>query len=136
LTGTVPPLVLVVAAAMAAYVAGLTYAAWQESLDRVGSLWPLLLLAAPLGVAIVALSHTPGALAVLLGLAGWTAAAVYLLARRPIAGAVPRAVGWLIAGISLVDAAMLAGVAATVPALLAIAGFAATLAAQKYVAGT
>ena len=33
--------------ALTAYVAGLTYAARQESLDRVGNLWPLVLLGAP-----------------------------------------------------------------------------------------
>ena len=69
-------------------------------------------------------------------LAAWTAAAVHLLIRRPVAGAVSRAVSWLIAGISLVDAAFLAGAGAVAAAALAILGCAATLAAQRYVAGT
>jgi 4-hydroxybenzoate polyprenyltransferase len=34
---------------------GLTYAARQESLDRVGNLWPLVLLAAPMVLALPAL---------------------------------------------------------------------------------
>jgi hypothetical protein len=69
-------------------------------------------------------------------LLGWTTAAVHLLVRRPAAGAVSRAVSWLIAGISLVDMAFLAGAGAVTPAAAAILGFAATLAAQRYVAGT
>jgi 4-hydroxybenzoate polyprenyltransferase len=78
----------------------------------------------------------PGAMAVYLLLAVWIAAAVYLLARRPVAGSVSRAVGWLIAGISLCDAAILASAGAIMPALAAIGGFFLTLIAQKYVAGT
>jgi hypothetical protein len=49
---------------------------------------------------------------------------------------VPRAVGWLIAGISLADAALLASVGAMLPALAAEVGFLATLVFQKYIAGT
>src|SRR4051812_45862771 len=43
-TGSVPPAVVTAALAVLAYVAGLTYAARQESLDRVGNLWPLAML--------------------------------------------------------------------------------------------
>ena len=75
-------------------------------------------------------------MAVYLLLAVWIAAAVYLLARRPVAGSVSRAVGWLIAGISLCDAAILASTGAIMPALAAIGGFVLTLIAQKYVPGT
>lgn len=136
LAGSVPPLVIVSAVAIGAYVAGLTYAARQESLDKVGNLWPLLLLAAPMVAAIGALQQGLGGVATYLLLAAWVAAAVCLLARRRSAGSVPRAVGWLIAGISLCDAAILASVGAIAPALAAIAGFVATLIAQKYIAGT
>jgi 4-hydroxybenzoate polyprenyltransferase len=122
--------------ALTAYVAGLTYAARQESLDRVGNLWPLALLAAPMMLAPPALARGPWAIAILLALIGWTAHAVYLLARRPMPGAVPRAVGALIAGISLVDAAFLAGIGAIMPALVAVAGFVATLLLQRHIAGT
>ena len=128
--------VAVSAVAIAAFVAGLTYAARQESLDKIGNLWPLLMLAAPLLVAIGVLHQGAGAVAVYLLLAVWIAAAVYLLARRPVAGSVSRAVGWLIAGISLCDAAILASTGAITPALAAIGGFVLTLIAQKYVPGT
>jgi 4-hydroxybenzoate polyprenyltransferase len=134
-SGGVPLVVVAAGAAMGAYVAGLTYAARQESLDKVGNLWPLVLLAAPMVLALGALHHGVGAAIYLLPVAA-TAVAVYLLARRPGAGAVSRAVGLLIAAISLGDAAMLAGFGAVGPALVAIVGFPATLTAQKYIAGT
>ncbi len=136
LSGGVTILVAVAALAIAAFVAGLTYAARQESLDKIGNLWPLLLLAAPMLVAVGVVRQGPGAMAVYLLLVVWTAAAVYLLVRRPVAGSVSRAVGWLIAGISLGDAAILASTGAVIPALAAIGGFFLTLVAQKYVPGT
>jgi hypothetical protein len=136
LSGGVSIFVAVAAVAIAAFVAGLTYAARQESLDKIGNLWPLALLAAPMLVAIGVFRQGLGATAIYLLLAVWIAAAVYLLARRPVAGSVSRAVGWLIAGISLCDAAILASTGAIMPALAAIGGFVLTLVAQKYVPGT
>jgi 4-hydroxybenzoate polyprenyltransferase len=124
------------AVAAAAYVAGLTYAAKQESLDKIGSLWPLLLLALPLAPAAATFGQGPVAVAFYAALLTWGAGAVYLLVRRPMPGAVSRAVGWLIAGLSLVDAAFLAGIGAIVPACWAAVGFAATLALQRHIAGT
>jgi UbiA prenyltransferase family len=134
--GSVPTTIVVTGLAMLAYVAGITYAAQQESYDRVGSLWPLAALAVPAVVAVVVFRQSLPSLAVILVLAAWSSAAVVLLIRRSAAGAVSRAVSWLIAGISLVDAAFLAGTGAIAAAMIAIVGFAATLAAQKYVAGT
>ncbi len=134
--GQVSSPVLLAGFALTAYVAGLTYAARQESLDRVGNLWPLVLLAAPMVLALPALREGAGAIVIFLGLIGWSAYAVYLLAKRPMPGAVPRAVGALIAGISLVDAAFLAGIGAIMPAFIAVAGFVATMALQRYIAGT
>ena len=66
----------------------------------------------------------------------WIAAALNLLVRRPVPGSVSRAVGRLIAGISLCDAGILASVDAAAPAMLAVAAFLATLIAHKYIAGT
>jgi heme O synthase-like polyprenyltransferase len=134
--GTVSSDVLLPALACAAYVAGITYAASRESTDKLGSLWPLLLLAAPLLPAATALAQGAVASVFYLALAVWLACAVYLLVKRSRAGAVSRAVGWLIAGISLVDAAFLAGAGAIAAACWAIAGFAATLALHRQIAGT
>jgi 4-hydroxybenzoate polyprenyltransferase len=136
LSGGVAIFVVVVAVAIAAFVAGVTYAARQESLDKIGNLWPLALLAAPMLVTLGVFRQGPGAIAIYLLLAAWIAAAMYLLARRPGVGSVSRAVGWLIAGISLCDAAILASTGAMMPALAAIGGFFLTLVSQKYIAGT
>jgi 4-hydroxybenzoate polyprenyltransferase len=134
--GNVTNAIMIAAFALLAYVAGLTYAARQESFDRVGNLWPLAVLAAPMLLALPALRE--GAIAVLIyaALIGCAAYAIYLLAARPMPGAVPRAVGLLIAGISLADAALLAAAGAIVPALAAMLGFPVTLMLQKYIPGT
>jgi UbiA prenyltransferase family len=136
LRGTISVQVALPAAAMAAYVAGLTYAARQESLDGMGNLWPLVLLCAPLATAAGALQQGSGAVLIYVTMVGWTAGAVWLLSRRPSTGSVGRAVGRLIAGISLVDAAALASLEILPAACAALAGFVATLIAQKYVAAT
>jgi 4-hydroxybenzoate polyprenyltransferase len=134
--GMISVAVLLPALACAVYVAGITYAASRESSDSIGSLWPLLLLAAPLLPASAALMQGVLASVFYAILILWLACAVYLLIRRRRAGAVSRAVGWLIAGISLVDAAFLAGAGAIGAACLAVAGFAATLGLHKQIAGT
>src|SRR5262245_56856909 len=134
--GYASPLVVVAAVPVGAYEAGLTYAARQERLEKAGNLWPLLLVAAPMAVAIPALQYGLAPIAIYLSLVAWVAAALNLLARRPVPGSVSRAVGRLIAGISLCDAGILASVGAAAPAMLAVAGFFATLIAHKYIAGT
>jgi 4-hydroxybenzoate polyprenyltransferase len=135
--GAVSGTMVLAGLAMLAYVAGLTYAARQEALDRVGKLWPLLLLSAPMLLALPALQQGATAVAVYLALAGAGAWAIHLLWRRPFAGAVvPQAVGLLIAGISLVDAALLAAAGAAGPAAAAACGFILTLILQRHIAGT
>ncbi len=135
-TGTVTPPVIIAGFAMLAFVAGVTFAARQERLDRVGNLWPLVALAVPIALTLPAYSQGFLAAYVHLALTAAVAYAIYLLAKRPTPDAVPRAVVTLIAGISLVDAAFLASVGAVNAALIAVAGFAATVLLQRYVAGT
>jgi UbiA prenyltransferase family len=136
LDGSVPVATALAALALLAYVAGLTYAARQESLDTVGTLWPLLVLSPPFVLALPALQQgLVGTLIYLLFVAAMSYA-LHLLARRPMPGAVPRAVALLIAGISLADAAFLASAGAAAPAVLAAGGFVLTLALQRYVPGT
>lgn len=106
--GEIPGALAIGALALASHVAGLTYAAKQESLDRVEHLWPLLMLALPMILAAPALIGAwpvTVAFALLLGVDGF---AVSLLARRPAPGAVPHAVSVLIAAICLVDAVAVA----------------------------
>ena len=135
-TAAVPNAVIVAALGLLAYVAGLTYAARQESYDRVGNLWPLVLLSVPMLLALPALAQGVLAALVYLTLVCCAAYAIYLLAMRPMPGAVPRAVGLLIAGISLVDATLLASGGAILPAFAAMLAFPLTLVLQKHLPGT
>jgi 4-hydroxybenzoate polyprenyltransferase len=65
----------------------------------------------------------------------WVGIALRFLWRRE-PGDVPRAVVSLIAGISLLDAVLIAGAGASSIAWLAVAGFVLTLALQRFVPGT
>jgi 4-hydroxybenzoate polyprenyltransferase len=118
-----------------AYVVGLTYAAKQEALNRIGALWPLAVLAVPIVVALARVPAAPVAGLILAALALWMAWALRLLMRRG-PGDVPRAVVALIAGIALYDAALIATTGATAWALAAVGGFALTLALQRVAPGT
>jgi 4-hydroxybenzoate polyprenyltransferase len=103
-SGDISGALIVGAAALAAHVIGLTYAAKQENLNEVERLWPLAILAVPVFVALPGLS---GAWLVVIGamlLCAADVVAVPLLARRATPDAVPRAVSILIAAICLVDA--------------------------------
>ena len=118
-----------------AYVVGLTFAAKKEAYDRLDTVWPLAVLAIPLLYALVQTGF--GLLAMLI----WAALlAVILMALRLLMrrarGDVPKAVVTMIAGISLYDAVLIAGAGHGLLALLAVAGFAGTLALQRLVAGT
>ena len=118
-----------------AYVVGLTYAARQEAYDRLERAWPLAVLALPVALALAWAWGSALGLLAWAGLAGVVALALRWLFRRA-RGDVPRAVGLLIAGIALYDAALVAGAGAPGPALLAAAAFGLTLAAQRLVPGT
>lgn len=132
---SLPGPVLVGAAALFAHVIGLTYAARQESLDRIGSLWPLALLAVPLLVTLPLRPSGPVEIAAFLALAAVDLSAVRLLRARGRAGRVPAAVARLIAAIALVDAALVAP-ASPGAALVCMAAFGLTLALQRVVPGT
>jgi UbiA prenyltransferase family protein len=133
--GRLPGAVVAGAAALLAYLIGLTYVAKQENLTEFRNLWPLLFLAAPLVYAGPALFG--GALRVLLylGFLGWVGYAVSLLVRsgRPD---IRRAVVSLIAGISLLDALLIAGTGDAARAATAVLGFVLTLVLQRWVPGT
>lgn len=133
--GSVPAAVWIAAVAMAAHVVGLTYAAKQESLNRVERLWPLAILALPLAVgAWQVFGHWwVAAFWPALAAADWLAVA--MLRRRASPDAVPSAVAALIAGIALVDALMVAPVSLAAAALC-VCGYAATRLAQRIVPGT
>ncbi|MFO1152639.1 MAG: UbiA family prenyltransferase [Rhodospirillales bacterium] len=127
--------VIVGACVLWAYLIGLTYAAKEEALNRIGHTWPLAFLAAPVVYALpIAAGGLLGAL-LLVTFIAWTGIAVRrLFRRRP--GDVPRAVAALLAGICLVDALVIAGQGRPGLALVAVALFALTLVAQRFIPAT
>lgn len=118
-----------------AWIVGLTYAAKQEAYDRIGAAWPLGVLAAPVAYALWLGLSAPLALGFALALAVVAGLALRRLFRRA-KGDVPKAVVTMIAGIALYDAALIAATGQDGLALLAGAGFLATLALQKVASGT
>jgi 4-hydroxybenzoate polyprenyltransferase len=123
------------ATALLCHLIGLTYAAKQEHLESVGSLWPLGFLAVPVTYGVLLALSAPVAW---LPLVAYAAVLVLSLGwlRRRARGDVPRAVVTLIAGMSLLDGVVLAGGGHLLAAALAIAAFGLTLALQRWVAGT
>lgn len=117
------------------YLIGLTYIAKQETLARVENLWPLAFLAVPVlyGAWLIAAAPLVAPFWVLF--CAWMALALWLLRRRR-RGDIPRAVVSLIAGISLLDALLIAASGLPGLALAALAGFGVTLFFQRYIAGT
>jgi 4-hydroxybenzoate polyprenyltransferase len=135
-SGTVSGAVLVGAVALLAHVAGLTYAAKQESLDRIDNMWPLAMLAVPPIAASGALTAGLPAIAAWFGLAIADALAITALRKRTRPGSVPSAVATLIAAISLVDAALASTVAAWPVVIACWAGYVLTRVAHKAIPGT
>jgi 4-hydroxybenzoate polyprenyltransferase len=134
-SAVIPRQVVVAAVVLLCYLIGLTYAAKKEHLGRLENIWPLAFLAVPLIYGIYIAPAQPVATLPLLLLAAWALYALWLLRRRN-PGDVPRAVVSLIAGISLLDAMLLAGAGHILFAWLAIAAFAATLSLQRWITGT
>ena len=130
-----PPRLWIGALAMLCFLIGLTYASKQEGFGRVGNLWPLALLAVPFAVAAPAAltdAHTAALFVLFLIATLW---AVSLLVRRT-GRQIGRAIAILIAGISLLDAMLIAGAGAPAVAWIAALGFPLTLAGQRWVSGT
>ena len=131
--------VLLGSAALWAYVVGLTALAAQENLRRIRSGWPLLLLLAPVAVALGAGPPSLATLVLLAGYLAWIGLALHHLRARRI----PLGVVTLIAGISWLDALLIAAARPEppplgAPALLLTAALAVALtrALQTRVPGT
>lgn len=118
------------------YLIGLTYAAKQEALDRLGRLWPLAFLSVPFVFGAPLLASWGVLTGVYVALLAVVVHAVRLLRGRA-PDRFPRAVMMLIGGISLLDA-LLVGRAggSTAAVLVTAAGFPATLGTQRWVRGT
>ena len=134
-TAVIPLQVLVAAAILLCYLIGLTYAAKKEHLGRLKNIWPLAFLAVPVIYGIYLAPAQPAVVLPLLLLTAWAFYALWLLRRRK-PGDVPRAVVSLIAGISLLDAMLLAGSGHVMFACLAAVAFVITLALQRWISGT
>ncbi len=131
-----PPAAVLVGALVAlCYLIGLTYVAKQENLGEVRNMWPLAFLAVPVVYGAVSAGGSPWTWLAIAALLGWMLFALHLVRRRA-PGDIPRAVVSLIAGISLLDAMLIATTGALPYAALAVVGFALTLVLQRYVAGT
>ena len=117
------------------YLIGLTYTAKQENLGEVKNMWPLAFLTIP--VFYAAASNPSGLvtwLTILLFI-GWLIYSLrFVLRRQP--GDIPRAVVSMIAGISLLDAMLIAATGSALWILAALLTFGLTLYLQRYVAGT
>jgi hypothetical protein len=137
ITGSISNATMIGAIALASHVAGITYAARQESLDRVGNLWPLALLAVPLFVALPVLVNGWMIFSAFILLLAVDAFAVWLLMKPSRRGAVPFAVSGLIAAICVVDALAIAtaGGGILVVAICAL-GYPLTRLFQKWVPAT
>lgn len=123
-------------AALVCYLIGLTYVAKQENLTAVRNLWPLLFLAAPFVYRAPALAQGAAAAVVYLLLLGWVGYCLAFLL-VPSRRSIPKAVTGLIAGISLLDALLIAGAGGSLVLLgTCVAGGAVTLALQRWVPGT
>lgn len=131
-----PPLAVYLAAGvLLCHLIGLTFAAKKEHLGRLDSVWPLGFLAVAMIYGLSLSADSIATLALVLVFAAWVTFAVRLLFRRA-KGDVPRAVVALIAGISLLDAILLAGHGRVAAAAVALVAFALTLGLQRWVSGT
>lgn len=121
--------------ALLAYLIGLTYLAKHEGGGTLGRLWPLAFLAVPFVYTLPTLAVGGVGALVWVAFSGAVAWALRTLwsdqPRR-----IPRAVVILIAGISLLDAVLIASTGAPGAAVAAALAFPLTLALQRYVSGT
>jgi hypothetical protein len=123
------------AAALWCHLIGLTYAAKQEALNRLTRLWPLAFLALPALYGAYLATTQPLVWPFLILFAAWVIYALRFLRQGP-QRAVPQAVVRLIAGISLLDALLIASTGTLLGATIAAACCAMTRVFQRVVPGT
>lgn len=135
IASVLPVTVWLAAMALLCHLIGLTYIAKQEHLDRIGALWPLGFLAVPVVYGALLAAAMPAAWVPWILYVGMMGFALQRLRRRA-RGDVPTAVVTLIAGMSLLDAIVLAGDGKVTAAGVAVAAFVLTLLLQRWVSGT
>jgi hypothetical protein len=131
--GSVNWAVIGAASAALCYLIGLTYIAKQETLGRVGNLWPLCFLAVPFVYEAPAALRDPASGLLFVALLAWVIYALWFL--RPGVRAIGKSVGYLIAGICLLDALFIAQLSLSF-AVLAVCAFGLTLSLHRLVPGT
>lgn len=127
---------LVVGAALMllCYLIGLTYVAKKENLLVMQNTWPLAFLALPVGYSVWLAQSWIGLL-FSLGLAAWIVVSLrFILSGKK--GGIGKGVVSLIAGIALLDAALISALGHVAVALVAVVFFALTLLLQRVVPGT
>jgi hypothetical protein len=127
------PAVVAGALVLLCYLIGLTYVAKQETLTHVANLWPLVFLAAPFLYAAPSLLDNLSVAALYVLFLAWVLYALRMLVRRMSIG---KAVVTLIAGISLLDALLIARAGAQPLAWVAAGGLVVTVFFQRYIRGT
>jgi 4-hydroxybenzoate polyprenyltransferase len=128
--GSIP---LVATILITAYIAGLTYTAKQENLRELENTWPLTIFAIPL--IWVTVSANTMSIPFLVLFLGWTARAIHMVWVRDRSN-IRKAVAAMIAGVSLLDAVLIAEAGQPGLALLAVASFLLTLRLHRRISGT
>ncbi len=122
-------------AALFSYVGGLSALARHESAHRPGPLWPFAPIVGPFVVVMPSLSFSIGSALLSVLLVGWMGYATWCTVRGTMAQ-VRTAIGLWVAGISLLDAWLIASQNPKGLALLATFGYLATMALQRWIRGT
>ncbi len=117
------------------YLVGLTYVAKQETLAEYRNLWPLAFLFAPFVYGITVVGDTTAGTLIYVGFLGWVVRSISYLV-RPGRVNIPRAVIGMLAGISLLDALLVARAGDPELAAVVALGFFLTLALQRWIKGT
>lgn len=127
--------VLAAALCLLGYIAGITYLARAEHRNALNSYWPLILLLLPPGFALYLGFNDVWSWLLVAALLIWLLRAVrYLMPGEK--RKVPQAIGALLAGIALIDTAILVGLQQYLLAYLAAGAFALCLLLQRRVAPT
>jgi 4-hydroxybenzoate polyprenyltransferase len=133
--GVLPGAVVLGALALWCHLIGLTYAAKQENLARLRSVWPLAVLGLAPAYGLRLAFQEPRAAAFLALFAGWLVYSLrFLLSSRQ--RSIPGAVVRLIAGVALLDAVLIAATGAMELAVVAVAFCGVTRLLQRVVPGT
>lgn len=117
------------------YIAGITYLASAEHLNRITAWWPIWLLGLPLGYAVYLSKGSFIMLSFALVLTIWLGASVRTLFPGPNRS-IPKSVANLLAGICLIDALILVGLVQYKMAAAGVLAFFLTLYLQKKIKAT